>query len=163
MSEVGAHFICFNLRGSMWYTYSQPLSAERRSSIDWSHRFAPLLWFLNNYCTHISWSQPYISLKSWWWSTFMCTKDWKKYTDRIYNVSIQVWALEKINRGSWMQKKGVFNGNVTRTPKKQGLGSKEARCRLSLVLTCVQQLIEERKRWIAGLEVAWCLIRLLLI
>lgn len=117
MSEVGAYFICFNLRGSIWYTYSKPLSAERRSLIDWSHRFAPLLWFLNNYCTHISCSQLCVSPMSWWWYTFICTKD------SVKNIHCQIeyigtgMGIGKTNRASWMQKKGVLPKHWRNQPR----------------------------------------------
>lgn len=117
MSEVGAYFICFNLRGSIWYTYSKPLSAERRSLIDWSHRFAPLLWFLNNYCTHISCSQLCVSPMSWWWYTFICTKD------SVKNIHCQIeyigtgMGIRKTNCASWMQKKGVLPKHWRNQPR----------------------------------------------
>lgn len=115
MSEVGAYFICFNLRGSIWYTYSKPLSAERQSLIDWSHRFAPLLWFLNNYCTHISCSQLCVSPMSWWWYTCICTKDSVKNIHCHLEYIGTGLGIGKVNR--WMQKKGVLPKHWRNQPR----------------------------------------------
>lgn len=49
-----------------------------------------------------------ITLKSWWWSTFVCTKESKIYTNSIYICTSTAVSIGKINRGSWMQKKGVL-------------------------------------------------------
>lgn len=98
------------------HTASHYQRRDGASSIDHTD-LPPCFDFSTTYCTHISCSQLCVSPMSWWWYTFICTKD------SVKNIHCQIeyigtgMGIGKINRASWMQKKGVLPKHWRNQPR----------------------------------------------